>query len=290
MKKLNNTYRLLRTLVVMFVLSASIPAKAELTCPDAGLLSGKLLTDVCWSCIFPIRVAGLPLGSGSVPSGASNKSFCLCEDNLGVPRPGIVTSMWEPARLIELVRTPGCSPSLGGIRLPLGDRRLQGGHGEGEYDTGDLAFYHYHYYAFPLLVMLDLFMDGNCNADGYMDFDLMYLSELDPTWLNDELAFFTQPEAAAVANPLAISACTADAASSTLGNPIDQLFWCAGSWGHLYPLSGHTLAFGSLAENTSHLAARAIAAQHRRGLARRTMGNSALCRPVIEPMLPKSQY
>lgn len=49
MKKLNNTYRLMRTLVVMFVLSASIPAKAELTCPDAGLLSGKLLTDVCWS-------------------------------------------------------------------------------------------------------------------------------------------------------------------------------------------------------------------------------------------------
>ena len=31
MKKLNNTYRLLRTLVVMFVLGASIPAKAELT-------------------------------------------------------------------------------------------------------------------------------------------------------------------------------------------------------------------------------------------------------------------
>ena len=52
-----------------------------------------------------------------------------------------------------------------------------------------IAFYHYHYYAFPLLVMLDLFMDGNCNADGYMDFDLMYLSELDPTWLNDELVF-----------------------------------------------------------------------------------------------------
>ena len=43
MKKLNNTYRLLRTLIVMFVLGASIPAKAELTCPDAGLLSGKLL-------------------------------------------------------------------------------------------------------------------------------------------------------------------------------------------------------------------------------------------------------
>ena len=76
---------------------------------------------------------------------------------------------------------------------------------------------------------------------------------------DDELAFFTQPEAAAVANPLAISACTADAASSTLGKPIDQLFWCAGSWGHLYPLSGHTLAFGSLAENTSVTTSEAFA-------------------------------
>lgn len=61
MKKLNNTYRLLRTLVVMFVLGASIPAKAELTCPDAGLLSGKLLTDVCWSCIFLSELRGFLL-------------------------------------------------------------------------------------------------------------------------------------------------------------------------------------------------------------------------------------
>ena len=37
--------------------------------------------------------------------------------------------------------------------------------------------------------MLDLFVKQACNPDGYMDLDIMYLSELDPTWNNDELAF-----------------------------------------------------------------------------------------------------
>nr|WP_093320035.1 TraU family protein [Thorsellia anophelis] len=265
-------------------------SEVNLTCHDAKVFSNKLLTDICWSCLFPIKIAGINLTGGNAPKGASDRSVCLCDDALGLPTPGLVTSMWEPARLIELVRKPGCSPTLGGITLPLGQYRQQGTHGEGTYDAGDLAFYHYHYYAFPLMVMLDMFMDGHCNKEGYLSFDLMYASELDPTWQNDELAFFTQPEAASVAYPETITACMSDAIAASSGEPIDALFWCVGSWGHLYPLSGHTLAMGSIAENTSHLAARAIAASHRRGLARRTMGNDALCGPVIEPMMIKSQY
>ena len=276
--------------VVVACLPWSAATRAELSCPDAQVLSGKLLTDICWSCLFPIRVAGLPMGEGPVPTGASNQSLCLCEDPLGLPQPGLVTGLWEPARLIELVRAPGCAPSLGGVRLPLGRFRQQGGHGDGTWDSGDLAFYHAHYYAFPLLVMLDLLMDGHCNRDSYLDFDLMYLSELDPTWDNEELAFLLQPEAAAVANPAAIAACMTDAVAATAGRPLDELFWCAGSWGHLYPLTGYTLAMGSIPENTSHVATRTLAAQHRRGLAQRTMGNAALCGPVVAPMLPKSQY
>jgi len=98
------------------------------------------------------------------------------------------------------------------------------------------------------------------------------------------------PEAALVANPLAIASCAADAASATVGTSIDEMFWCAGSWGHLYPLSGYNTAAGSLAENTSLLASRSLAAMHRRGLAWRTMGNDAMCTGRIDPMLPKSQY
>jgi len=31
---------------------------ADAGCPDAELFSGKLITDICWACLFPIRIAG----------------------------------------------------------------------------------------------------------------------------------------------------------------------------------------------------------------------------------------
>jgi len=149
---------------------------------------------------------------------------------------------------------------------------------------------HYHYYAFPLIIIMDLFVGEQCNAGGYMDLDLMYLSELDPTWNNDELAFFTNPEAALVANPLAALACIPDALSTMVGGPIKELFWCAGSWGTLYPLSGnHTGGNGVLSE-TSLLSAKVLAALHRRGLAWGTVGSDAMCGGQIKPVLPKDQY
>lgn len=98
----------------------------SLSCPNAELFSGKLFTDVCWACLFPIRIAGVSITPGDAPSGASTKSICMCEDNLGLWKPGIVNSLWEPARLIEVVRKPGCSLALGGITLPIGDKRLWG--------------------------------------------------------------------------------------------------------------------------------------------------------------------
>ncbi|WP_207462136.1 TraU family protein [Azospirillum sp. SYSU D00513] len=270
----------------------STSALADESCRDSELFSGRLMTDICWTCIFPIKVAGIALGGGgSAPPGAAEASFCLCHDPLGVPKPGVTIGMWAPARIYELVRKPGCSLSLGGITLPVSDRRMQGTAGGAEFDEGDKHFYHYHTYAFPLLIMLNLFVDDNCVGDGYFDFDLMFLSELDPTWNNSELAFFTQPEAAAVANPIALAACMADATAATLGTPIDQLFWCAGTWSNsLYPFTGWDEAQGSLAENTNLLAARALAATHRRGLAWRTIGSDAMCGGQIDPIFKKNGY
>ncbi|MFC0180957.1 TraU family protein [Thorsellia kenyensis] len=265
-------------------------AESSLDCPNASLFSQRLLSDICWSCLFPLNIGGINLSSLDLPQGASRKSLCLCDDPLGLPKPGIVTGMWQPVHLIELVRKPGCSPVLGGMTLPLGSKLSQGSHGEGNFDIGDLAFFHYHYYSFPIMAMLDMFISPQCARDSYLDFDLMFASELDPTWLNDELAFFAHPESILFANPQAVTACVSDAISSSSGKPIDTLFWCAGSFGHLYPLSGHTLAMGSFAQKTSHLATRSLAISHRRGFAKKTMGDKALCGPVTELMLPKSQY
>lgn len=59
---------------------------ADPGCQNAEVIGGKLITDICWSCIFPIKVAGVPIsgGGGSFPSEAVSNPLCMCEDNLGV--------------------------------------------------------------------------------------------------------------------------------------------------------------------------------------------------------------
>lgn len=264
---------------------------ADPGCQDAQVFSGKLITDICWTCLFPLRIAGATMsaGDGRMPAKAHKEPLCVCFDTNGVPEPGLTTSMWEPAWLVEFERVPGCLSALGGTRLPF-DRTFQGNHSNGDHDSTDGSFMHYHYYAFPLLSILDLYTDGTCNPDGYLDFDLMFVSEVDPTWNNDELAFFTNPEAAVVANPVATLACIPDAISSTVGKPIDQLFWCAGSWGGIYPLSGSINGGAGVIKDSSILKARVLAAQHRRGIMRGTVGREALCRAPIKVTLPKDQY
>ena len=182
-----------------------------------------------------------------------------------------------------------CSPTLAGTFLNSNMRVLGGNKQKSDGDP-DKGFYQYHYFAYPLMFMLDMLSEPECNPGGYFDFDLMYLSELDPTWNEDELALFTTPEIAIFANPLAMAACSADAASASAGYPLDSMYWCAGTWGHLYPLTGNLDVYGSPPRDTSLLATRALATMHRRGLAYSTVGNGNLCKASFSPMLPKSQY
>ena len=264
-------------------------SKDIMDCPDSGILSGKMLTDIPWNALYPIRIAGISIIGGVAPKDATNKAGCLCEDDLGVPKPGLTNSLWEPARVVELVREPGCFMSLAGAEMGIGDKRNKGTVNSASKSSQDLGMWHYHYYAYPLLLLLELWYPGRC-SDGVMDFDLMYMSEVDPTWYDDELAFFTQPESSLFANAAALAACSADAIASSVSQPIDELYWCAGTWGTLYPFTGLTLEKGSTAANTSLLATKAIASLHRKGLARKTMGDESLCRPIIYPTIPRSQY
>lgn len=263
-------------------------------CKDAKVLSGSMFSDVPWNAMYPIRLAGVkisPSGSGA-PSMASNKSVCACEDDLGIPVPGFTQSLFEPARLIELVREPDCMMTLGGAEMGITNGRLRGTIGHNEQGSGEgasAAFWHYHYFAYPLLLMLELVVANRC-GDGFMSMDLLYISELDPTWTDAELAFFANPESTIFANPISLAACMADAGAAAVDKPLDELFWCAGAWGGIYPLSGYVETKSSMASKTSLLAARSVAALHRRLLARKTAGNDALCSAPIFPTIPKSQY
>lgn len=273
---------------------AEDPAKDVLSCPSADIFSAKLFTDICWACLFPIRVAGFAVTPGTAPDGASKGSVCLCKDNLGIPWPGMINSMWEPARLIEVVRKPGCAMALGGVQLPLGDARQWGTQNDavgGDMLSSErMSYYNVHYYAFPLLSLLELYMPKRCNPDGYDDFDIIQLSEIDPTWNNDELAFFTHPESAAVANPLAQAACTPDAALGLVNKqPLTSLWWCAGTWGNMYPMSGSSIP-NDFSRTTSLLGLRTLGQMHRRGMAHMTIGDETICRGKIFPTVPKMQY
>jgi conjugal transfer pilus assembly protein TraU len=316
--------RLLATLALTAAIFWSADAAASNpACPNAQVLSGSLITDTCWDCIFPITLASIPIGgdspqdsrnlpaeqpagqsantptanqvSGAIassgpPSGAASNPVCICNGSDGIPQPGVSLGMWVPAQIVELVRWPGCMASLDGTDLGLNDRLVGTPGPMQRANTDAMSFYNYHTYAFPLLVMLQLFVSSDCIADGYMDMDVMFTSELDPTWNNSTLSFFQQPEAALVANPVSMAACALDATAATIGAPLDDMFWCAGNWGDLYPFTGFGSTANGMPWNTSLLMARALAVQHRRALAWRTMGSDAQCGAVIDPMFVKSQY
>lgn len=282
-----------KALLALSVLLAVSSAQADLgECQSADILDASLISDVPWSAMYPIRLAGVnlsPTGSGA-PDDAVSKAMCSCQNDLGVYVPGFTQAMYEPARLIETVRMPDCMMSLNGTTLSMTNGRAFGSPGHNQQEEGaSTAYWQYHYFAYPLLLMLEMISTNRC-SDGYLSMDLLYFSELDPTWNDPELAFFANPEAAIFANPVSIAACIADNAAAAVGKPIDSLYWCAGAWGGLYPLSGYVSNKSSNASKTSLLATRAVAALHRRLLAWQTMGEDNLCQANLFPTIPKSQY
>ena len=263
------------------------PSKA--LCQNVPILSEKLITSIPWKELFPIRIGLAKLGSGKEPNDRAKTStgLCLCEDSTGMFHPGVTTSFWRPQRLIELTRSPGCLMALGGHKLPMVDQRRWGTLGSANIPKG-LTYLHAHVYSLPLIEMLNMFTGiGGCSSD-LVDFDLMNLSEVDPSWNHPELAALLSPDLAAYANPAAMNACTADGMAALNSQPMDNLHWCAGSWGNIYPLSGFTSTYGHFADNTSLLATRALAKIHRIGLGRKTIGEDAQCHSRITPWLPKS--
>lgn len=269
-------------------------------CNDADVISGKLITDLCWTCIFPIIVAGVNTSKiagetyeDRIPDNAADNYFCSCPDKDGaLPHFGFRTSFWEPFRIAEFERQSGCLSTINGVRLPFnklfqGTQKQKGGTIK---QADGKTFRHYHFYAFPVLVMLDLWLPKNCNPGAFMDLDIMYFSEIDPTWNYDEVSFFTNPEAALFATPLGPISCVADALASNLGHPIRQMYWCAGSWGILYPASGNVNDLAGALSETSLMAARILVALHRRGIEWHSVGKDAMCGGSLLNWLPKEQY
>ncbi len=246
------------------------------------------IADVCWECLFPISVGPANISAAGGAPDTPNPSSPICFCGSPVPRAGLALGVWEPARLLDVGREPWCFPNLGGLKLDPG---VSAGRGRVASSGGDGAsgsVWHVHYYNYPLLDWIGALLDVGCLESG--DFDIAWVSELDPAWLDDGLSLLVHPEAALFAGAPAQAACAADCAAASTGLPADSLFWCAGCQGGMYPPTGNVAAHVGGVQ-ASLLAAQRLAFRlHRLGLARGTAGPAALCGAYPMPVMRKSQY
>jgi conjugal transfer pilus assembly protein TraU len=279
------------SLALMLLVSTLVPLNA-----NATTCTGKFvnpISDICWSCIFPISLGPVKLNSSSKRDTKNPSSpVCGCVKN-NIPIPGITLGFWEPVKLIEATRKPLCLVSMGG--LSIGNMRRQGDFSKKyeEDDNHTSSFYHVHYYIYPVIYWLNLITDFGCLEEA--DMDVAYLSEYDPSHTDDKMANFFSPEVFLMSNPLMNAACGADCVSANISFPQNNLFWCAGCLGNIYPFSGNISTHVGGVQASSLMAIRTLAKLHREGIAKATATSSAgfngpLCRKSYALKIPKDQY
>lgn len=245
------------------------------------------IKDVCWRCLFPLSIGKSQVVShGLADTENAASPIGICPTTVG-NRIGLNIGYWEPMALVDVTDTPFCLVNLAGTQLHLGSKARRGG--RQTIEEGVMrAFYHVHWYRYPLIAWLNLITSAGCYQGG--DFDIAYMTELDPTWNDSEMAFVLNPEAVLFGNVIAQSACAADSLSSSLrGRPLDSLFWCAGAQGSLYPMTGHVNAPLSPVQASLLLAERMNYKLHRESLITDSNPKNA-CSEHRLSVLPKSRY
>ena len=244
------------------------------------------ITDVCWKCLFPLKIAGITVMRGGPDPSSPRTPICTC--NTPFPRVGIPVAFWEPARLVDVTRTPYCLVSMGATQLMHTGSR---GRGDVEQDPDTVtkkSFYQVHWYAYPLLYWLEVLVDFVCLERTQID--LVYLTELDLLWHDDEKNAILNPEAALFGKVIAQAACAADCAAASVDLPLDPLFWCGGCQGSLYPFTGTLDAHTGGVQASLLIVQRLIARLHREGLLWGYSGKAGLCGKYYMPFIRKSQY
>ncbi len=273
--------------LLLGVTAMSARAEAQTSC------SGKFvnpITDVCWSCLFPLSIGAMKIWPSSRPD-TENPSLPVCACGSPVPRIGIAAGFWEPARLADVSTKPWCFVNLGGLKISpgfdIGRGQIQGPTQVGG-AAQNTSKWHVHWYVYPLLYWMEILTDFVCFENA--SFDIAYMTEVDPTWQDDSLTAILNPEAVLFTSPIAQAACAGDCVAATAKLPIDQVFWCAGCQGPMYPVNGNVDAHIGHVQASRLVLTRFAFKLHREGLAWGTMGSKGLCNKYLMPMMRKQQY
>jgi conjugal transfer pilus assembly protein TraU len=275
--------------VLWALLCGGAAAQSDAGGPGQATCFGQFMnpiSDVCWTCIFPISIGAFSIDYGQEDIENPPIPICICP---GLPiRVGLEVGFWEPARTVEVTRTPFCFPTLGGVYFNGGSAPLGGHDFTTDTKVSRGSFYQVHYYVNPLLYILEVLLDNACVESGA--WDLAYMTEYDPTWHDDELTAILEPEAPLFANIIAIAACSADCIAASIGFGFQVMFWCSGCNGGVYPMNGNLPVHYGGAQASSLLVHRMLAKLHRQLIAWRWHGADAVCAPVFDPIMDKRGY
>lgn len=147
--------------------TASAAPPAEIPSPTCKGKFPNPITDICWSCVFPIRVGGVAIFTSGQEDNLKNSSgLCTCSNP---PKVGVTFDFWEPARIFEATRTPHCYVSLGGIKLDTGISAPSYGGKANDGTKAKLSFYQAHWYINPIFFWLKVLRDNSCLEQGVFD-------------------------------------------------------------------------------------------------------------------------
>lgn len=257
----------------------------------------NLITDICYDCMFPIGIAGGLMNFGvagdDYDTGAGSAPICACASNLTIGTP---MSLWEPRYMVDTTNKPGCMPLLGGVDIspPYNAAEYGAIKRTNTIINGSAksAFMHVNEYINPVMTALGVIAASPCFDS--RSFDVPYISWADPTWNDDSLSLMLTPYAYPFAGIPSIAAEMPDAIAATFSFPLASLFWVAGAWGPMYPLTGN-VATANTPEQVAHLLlTRTFAKLHAAGSQQSPAGKEALqsCGAMGFPQLimDKRQY
>lgn len=252
------------------------------------------ITDVCWSCMFPFTLIGMkiPNARGEEPIGAFHAPAVCAGQTLMGYKIGVGMDFYDPNRIVDVTRTPYCMVGLGGIDLSAGIASLYKRHGETKPEGTKLSnFYQAHTYIDPLLFILEVPIDMACTQ--MANFDIGYLTELDPLWNNDNLTFFLNPDAVLYANPVTAITTALDCVNNLPGawnTTSGYVYWSAGCQGSMYPLDGN-LSGNNPIDDSILTMERLLHKNHRELLEFSTAGPAALFSPMVpQPLMDKTEF
>jgi conjugal transfer pilus assembly protein TraU len=300
MKKIINGLLIAATLMIPQANSESLDFQ-DFDCPNSEMFA-NLISDFCWSCMFPIYIGGVKIwgDSSNHPDDAADDTICECSGDIlegQIPQIGTPIGFYFPEMLMEISAKPYCFPALQGTELGQYNSEVskydQGNEAQtteaGSKDSQQASF-SWHQYSFPLLDALELFQAPGCSykKTGFMS--PAWMSEALATWYDPEVALYASPEALLFTTPLALVAMVMDCTVSTADEPMDTAFYTAGCWGKMYPLTQDSGDASDRVRNKSLAATKALYFLARLGQIDRTMGNDALCSPQDMLTLKKSMF